>query len=47
MSPKGVRKVVNEEMTLTEVIRLIEVEKEKGYTLEEIIALLKRIADKS
>lgn len=36
-----------DEMTLPEIIRLIEAEKEKGYSLEEIIELLKRIADKS
>ncbi len=34
-------------MTLPEIIRLIEAEKEKGYSLEQIIDLLKRIADKS
>lgn len=34
-------------MTLVETINLIEALKEKGYTLEEITTILKRIANKS
>mgnify|MGYP000700878639 CR=1 FL=1 len=39
-------KGVDEQVTLQQVLRLIEVLKEKGYTLNEAVELFKRIANK-
>ncbi len=36
----------SEEMTTVEVINLLEILKEKGYTLNEAVELFKRIANK-